>query len=270
MPILLIDTNDKLEAVRGSAADLDTYGCGIDRTVSGDTYAAFKELHNYASAATADIVAAPGSSGVERSVLALNMRNKHATLPIDVTAQFNDNGTVTELYKASLQPGEVLAWTDDIGWNHYKQTKLYALLRVAGSDYVNATTSFSDITGLTCPVQSGKHYNFTAHLYNVNNASTTGSRFAVNGPSMTGMIAGDINVYTPGATAGVFAAGSATALDTALEATTTGSTSVRLSIVSGWINPSADGTFAIRGASEIAVAAGLTVKVGSWCQVWEA
>ena len=31
----------------------------------------------------------------------------------------------------------------------------------------------------------------------------------------------------------------------------------------------ADGTFAVRCASEVAVAAGLTVKAGSWLRLWE-
>lgn len=39
--------------------------------------------------------------------------------------------------------------------------------------------------------------------------------------------------------------------------------------LSGYIQPSANGTFAIRCKSEIAVAAGLTVKAGSWLRIWE-
>ena len=38
----------------------------------------------------------------------------------------------------------------------------------------------------------------------------------------------------------------------------------------GYINPSASGTFVIRGKSEVAVAAGLTVRQGSWLHIWEA
>jgi len=43
-----------------------------------------------------------------------------------------------------------------------------------------------------------------------------------------------------------------------------------LAILSGFFNPSADGTFAVRCVSEVAVAGGLVVKAGSWCRVWEA
>jgi hypothetical protein len=42
-----------------------------------------------------------------------------------------------------------------------------------------------------------------------------------------------------------------------------------LAILSGYINPSAAGTFAVRGQSEVAVAAGLTVKKGSWLHLFE-
>jgi len=42
-----------------------------------------------------------------------------------------------------------------------------------------------------------------------------------------------------------------------------------LAIISGYIVPSADGTFAVRCASEVAVASGLTIKAGSWLRIWE-
>ena len=60
-----------------------------------------------------------------------------------------------------------------------------------------------------------------------------------------------------------------TALDTAVAATTDSTTTMVMSIMSGWFNPSASGTFAVRACSEVAVAAGITIKAGSFLRVFE-
>jgi hypothetical protein len=63
--------------------------------------------------------------------------------------------------------------------------------------------------------------------------------------------------------------GDVTAIDTAVAATTDSSTTLVSSDVHGWINPSASGTFAFRACSEVAVAAGITIAIGSWMTVTE-
>lgn len=146
--------------------------------------------------------------------------------------------------------------------------KLRKILRVT-TDVVNATTSFASVTGLTAAVKSGKKYVFTAHLFHVSDATTTGAQFGIGGVAMTAMLAGAISTVTASATAAAMSAGCATAVDTAVIVQTTGSTAVVPTILTGYFTPSADGTFAIRCASEVAVAAGLTVKAGSWLEVFE-
>jgi hypothetical protein len=66
----------------------------------------------------------------------------------------------------------------------------------------------------------------------------------------------------------VHSAGVTTAHDSAITAQTTGSTSSRLAIIAGYIQPSADGTFSMRATSEVTVANGLTVFAGSWLRVF--
>lgn len=268
MSIFLADTNDKFQLITSAAATVDVVASGAD--LSGTTVTPFKQLTAITTAATTDVVAVPGASTV-RTLITLFIRNKDASVTTDVTFQYLDNATAYQIHKVTLAPGEMLQYIDKLGWFHVKPTsKLFKNLRVAGSDYVNATTSFTDITGLSTAVESGKHYCFEAHLYHINDATTTGSQFGVNGPSMTTVRIANIEVVTPSATAAALSAGTATALDTAASVDTTGAVSVRLAILSGYFNPSAAGTFVIRGKSEVAVAAGLTVKVGSWLQIWEA
>lgn len=227
------------------------------------------------SATTTDILA--GATSTRTRVGVMSFRNADASVTCDCTVQMVDGTNTEVLIKATLLPGETLHFTGT-SWVHYDSNggaygpsnpKLDAKLYVS-TDVVNATTSFADITGLTVALQSGKRYAFEARLIHVNNASTTGSQFGVNiGAAPTTLVVGTIDTVTPSVTAAAVSAGAATALDTAITAQTTGSTSNRLAVISGFIRPSADGTFAIRCKSEVAVAAGLTVKAGSWLRIWE-
>lgn len=203
----------------------------------------------------------------------LTVFNNSATVVQTITVQRTDGTNTPKLITVTLLPGETLLYSAPGLWTHLDANggvygaapKLDVCLAVA-SDVTNATTSFADITGLTYPVKSGKRYAFEAHLVHQTNATTTGSRFGVNGPATpTLLAASQISGETPGIAASNIAIGVATAYDTALSASTTGPGATNtLAIVSGLIQPSADGTFALRCASEVAVAGGLVIKAGSW------
>ena len=266
-------TADKLQLTSTSTSALDVHVSHVDASganppvVQGDSMGRTNTA--ITTATTTDICAGPASTEF-RNVKTIHVRNKGAASN-DVTILFDQAGTDFELFKATLAPGDCLEYIEGIGWFVVTPGKIDVKLRVAGSDYVNATTSFSDITGLTYPVESGKHYNFLAHLYHRSDATTSGSQFGINGPSMTLMSVNAIQQITSSVTAAAVGASPAvTAVDTAAVVETTGpGTNTFLAIVSGYFNPSAAGTFAMRGKSEVAVAAGLTVKVGSWCRLWE-
>lgn len=268
--LLLLATTDKISLITSAAATLDVVASIQDKTTSGGTIASASQRTAITTATTTDIVSAP-SSGVERNIVELTVRNKHATQATDVTVQLNANGTLYEIYKVALNAGETLEYVEGLGYFVIANTTALDKRLVVTADVINATTSFADVTGLTCALLSGKTYTFIAHLIHVNNASTTGSQFGVNiGAAPTSLIVGTIDTVTPSVTASAHSAGVVTALDTAATAQTTGSTSNRLAILSGMIIPSANGTFAIRCKSEVAVASGLTVKAGSFCRIWEA
>jgi len=274
--LLLTSTSDKVQVITGSAGTVKVHASWVDNA-AGSITPGRTNTASIATAATTDIVGAPGSS-TQRNVKHISIRNTDASVSNLITVQHTDGTTVEELWKGTLLAGESVTF-DQVGvWTLYdvngsakpSTAKLDVWLTVTGSDYVNATTSFTDITGLTTPLKSGRKYAFEAHLYSINDASTTGSQFGVNiGAAPTVLVVADIATVTPSATAAAVSAGSATARDTAASVDTTGATSIRLAIISGYIQPSADGTFAMRGKSEVAVAAGLTVKVGSWLHVRE-
>lgn len=272
--ILLTATTDKLQLTTTSTSALDVHVSFMDMSqaappvVQGDSSGRTNTA--IVTATTTDILAGPAASET-RNAKVVNIRNKGAA-DNTVTVIFDQNGTDFELHKATLKTGEALEYVEGVGWFVLAATaKLFKNLRVT-SDYVNATTSFSDITGLTCAVESGKHYNFEAHLFHRSDATTSGSQFGINGPAVTLMSLNAIQQITASVTAAAYGSSAAvTALETPAVVETTGpGANTFLAILSGYLNPSAAGTFAVRGRSEVAVAAGLTVKAGSWCQIWEA
>lgn len=270
---MLILTNagtDKLQMTRSTDADIDVHVSWVDVPSVGGTGVPGRTNTAFASAATGDFLATPAASTV-RIVKHLNVRNKDAVTSCDVTILYDANGTDTELHKATLLPGEVLEYQEGIGWHVVQLVRQEVYYRRVTATYVNATTSFSDVTGLTCPVTSGKNYIFQTGLFHFANATTSGPRFAIGGVAMTGMRIGAIIMEAGGVAAAIMNGnvGDVTAVDTAVAATTDSTTTLVNSIMSGWFQPSASGTFAIRACSEVAVGAGITIAVGSWLEVME-
>lgn len=267
--MLLAATTDKIQIVTSAAVTVDVTATYMD--LASGTVTPGRQNTAISTATTTDVVAAPAAS-TYRTIVELFARNKHATTSVDVTVVFDQNGTDYEMFKVTLLAGETLEYKEGVGFFVVKQTaKLYKNLRVT-SDFVSASTSFADITGLTVAVESGKHYAFEAHLYHFSNAATNGPRFAIGGVAMTAMRIQAIITETGSVAAGVMNTNIAdvTAIDTPVQVTTDAQiTTPVMSIMSGWFNPSASGTFAIRGAAETAIAAALTVKTGSWAQIWE-
>jgi hypothetical protein len=209
----------------------------------------------------------------------VSILNAHDTVTEKVALIHSDGTTTEEICNASLLPGESLIYNGVGTILHYDQNsviysqnaKLDAKL-VVTSDVVNATTSFADITGLTQALKSGKKYAWEASLHYQTDATTTGGRFGVNiGAAPTLMTLAGIHQITNSVTAATYGSSNmVTARDTAAVVETTGpGANAMLARLSGYIQPSADGTFAMRFQSEVAVANALTVKAGSWLRIWE-
>jgi hypothetical protein len=260
-------TADLISLTTDSAAALDILASYADN--ASGSFSEGRQVTQMSSATTTTILSGPASSTI-RNLKTANVRNNDASLTVNVTVNYNVSATLYTVFKTLLNPGDVLTYTENLGWFVYSAVAKLDAKRYVTSDVVFATAAtFADVTGLTVPVVSGLKYNFEAHLYHISNATTTGAQFGVNGPSMTNLLIATIDTVTASVTASVHSAGSATAVNTAATAQSTGSAGVTLGILSGGFEPSASGTFAIRGTSEVTVAAGLTVKRGSWCRVWQ-
>jgi hypothetical protein len=264
--MMIAGASDLVEIVTGSSSSVDITVDYRDLSAGVVTPGYFGT--NVAAAQTTTVVAAPGAS-ISRNVKEIIVRNKGAAAN-DITVRHKISGTSYEVVKITLQPGDSLEYKEGVGYVYVTTPKLDAKLRVA-ADVANSTTSAADITGLTCPVKSGKHYNFEARLMVLSAATGTGVQLSVNGPTMTNFRVTAHQVVTGSATAAAVSAPVAdiTTVDGVIITQTTGPANVVPMDVFGWLNPSADGTFAMRLRSEVAASA-VTVKAGSWCRIWEA
>ena len=228
--------------------------------------------------ATANTALKAGTASRKTRILSASLFNDHTSVSNTVTVEKTDGTNTSQLVQAMLLPGESLYYTGSV-WIHYDANgvptlaseKLDAKLRVT-SDVVNATTSFADVTGLTVALKSGKAYVFEAMLFHQTNATTTGAQFGVNiGATPTVLNLWGNQQITASVTAAAFGSSAmVTAVDTAAVVETTGPGAVNMvAYITGYVVPSADGTFAIRCKSEVAVASGLTIKAGSWLRIWE-
>jgi len=150
--MLLTSTTDKLSLTTAHAGDIDVVVTYMDRTTSsGVMGSAASQRTTITLATTTDILAAP-SADTQRLVLAINIRNVHATLANDVTINYNANGTLYEMQAARLYGtssnnfvGDQLQWNEEDGWELIKiRQRIYKL--VVADDL---TRSSAAITGST-------------------------------------------------------------------------------------------------------------------------
>lgn len=213
------------------------------------------------SATTTDICTAASNAFVGRQIETISIRNRD-TASGDVTVKlFNGDNTTAEVYKVTLA-GDAHAFYErnSSGWAVTPATTLNvatALSTVA--DVVNsAADTLADVTGLSFAVASGSVYKFRAIIPYTSAATTTGSRWTINGPSMTHI--SYTSRYTLTASAETF--GYYTALQQPAAANATSLTTGNVAVVEGYFKPSAAGTAAIQFASEVNASA-ITALAGA-------
>jgi hypothetical protein len=285
--ILLVNTSDVLQIVSTSTANLDVVAGYADH--ASGTITPGRSLTTIATATTTTIVAAPGSS-TQRTVRFLTIRNRHATTAQTVTLQLYNGSTAYEIYKVTLAAGETLVYDEAAGFNYISAigkpmsaetgggsvAAVNALnLSVLASDVVNnnaTPNTIADVTGLSFAVTAGETYWFKFIIHYLAAATTTGSRWTINGPgsptflsyvnewvlSAAGTSGTDAITQNPGAAYDSPTASNATSASAA-------ATAGNLATIEGIIKPSANGTVIARFASEVASSA-ITAKAGSLVQ----
>lgn len=115
--IILPNTTDKLQLITGAAGSIDvvvSYG-EVDQSTPPGVKPFGRQLTTITTAATTDILAAPGAS-TTRTPEEITIRNTHASVSNDCLVRYNANATVYEIHKVTLAPGEMLEYIRGIGW----------------------------------------------------------------------------------------------------------------------------------------------------------
>jgi hypothetical protein len=184
--------------------------------------------------------------------------NSTAT-PTDGGIAYGDGAAIN--YSAVGTAGQVLT-SNGTGLPVWKNSRTIVELP---SDVISnsAANSMADVTGLSFAVTAGVTYRFKATIYYTAAATTTGSRWSVNGPASPTFLVYSSN-YTLTATSQTMNNLSAYDLPATSNAT---SLTNSIAEIIGIVKPSANGTFIIRFASEILNSA-ITAKAGSTLEWW--
>lgn len=275
--IILNATTDNVQVVLGGAVTTNQLQClSSYRDITTTAYTPGRTVTNTNSTTDVNLVPAPAAS-TQRVVDTINIYNSD-TAPSTVTVKFDANATEYILWKASLNIGERLEYTEGQGWRAFTSSGSLKTTETLGtptvnqlntvvlaSDVVNAdavANTLYDVTGFSFAVVTAQVYWFRFVVDYTSAANTTGSRWTINGPAKTRLN------YTQR-----WSLAATTTTDgtydeyefPAASNTTTPADLVGVAIIEGFITPSADGTVIARFASEITVSA-ITAKAGSVLQ----
>lgn len=274
--IILSETTDSLQAICSEAHSTapQCFTSWRDRTSS--TFTAGRTIINTNGTNAVTLVAAPVSS-TQRIVDFLTIYNAD-TINATITVRFNANGTVYILFKATLASGETLVFQEGQGFsvlansgaikhsiNQGNNTIGSALTAVVlGADVVNnnaVANTIQSVTGLGFEVTAGNIYYFHFVILYTAAATTTGSRWSINGPAADGVWTSE---YSLAATTTTRNANVITYDLPAACNATSGNTLKNQADIMGIIKPTESGTIIARFASEVANSA-ITAKAGSVC-----
>lgn len=136
------------------------------------------------------------------------------------------------------------------------------ILVILGADVVNNDVTIADVTGLSFAVTSGMRYWFRAVVRYTAAATTTGSRWTINGPTTTELTYH--SQYSLDATTDTFNTAVAYDIPAASNASSADMAG-NVAIIEGFILPSANGSVIVRFASGVGSSA-ITAEAGSFIQ----
>ena len=281
--IILSSTTDQLQAVLGGAVTTNQLQCvSTYRDVTTTTYVPGRTVANTNGTTDVDLVAPPAAS-TQRVIDSVSIYNRD-TVNATVTVKLDINGDEYILWKGVLGTGELLQYNDKNGFTvmtisgAIKQSQMFGSSNVAvntlnvvvmAEDVVNnnaTLNTIADVTGLSFPVTAGETYWFEFVIPYTSAATTTGSRWSINGPASPTLLHYR-SEYTLAAT--TTTVNSATAYDIPAASNATSLAAGNVATIWGFINPSGSGSVIARFASETANTA-ITAKAGAtlrWMRV---
>jgi hypothetical protein len=216
---------------------------------------------------------------VLRTVKTISLRNRGVATQV-VTVTHTDGTTSVELIEATLAPDASLQYHEAAGW-WVTDTQGRAVVQnipgsgtpITDSDTIVRLTSdvtnnnasantIADVTGLSFAVTSAKLYRFEFNIVYTAAATTTGSRWSINGPASPTYLSytSSYSLTTTSETRNALLQ----AYDVpAASNATSAATGNNWALIRGVIQPSADGTLIARFASEVSSSA-IVAKINSF------
>lgn len=276
--MLVLDDTTTIKAHLSGTGTFPFYAVWADLTATGLDVGA-PAYGTLSGTSDVTVVAAPAASTI-RTVKYVSIVNDTANART-ATVMVADGVGTTQITAVTLSQQERLEYEDGCGWRVFTAEGILkqGLSAVAptlnqinsvvlASDQVNnnaVANTLEDVTGLSFPVTAGETYWFEFVVPYTAAATTTGSRWTLNGPALT-LLSGR-SEYTLTATTTTLNSFTAYAIPAACNATSL--TAGNVATLWGIITPSASGTVQLQHASEVAGSA-ITAKAGAllrWMRV---
>jgi hypothetical protein len=113
--LLLTSVSDQLQVITDSTAGLDVHASWVDTVTSTGAITPGRTNTKIAAAATTSIAGSPAVS-TQRNVKTLHVRNRDATLSVNVKVAHTDGTNAPQLYAAALPPNTMFEYTDQGGF----------------------------------------------------------------------------------------------------------------------------------------------------------
>lgn len=275
--MLILSDADIIQVQLAAAHTTDSVQCvAAFRDIDATTFTASSVGAESNGTTTATLVSSPAAS-VTRVVDFLNFYNADS-IAHTVTVLIDFGGTTFPLWSGSVGVGERVEYAEGSGFrvfdaNGLLKTQTLSQSSLAGewqsvilaSDVTNnnaVANTIADVTGLSFAVTAGEMYWFEFNIFYTSAATTTGSRWSVNGPAApTKLIY--TSEYSLAATTTTRNANNISYDLPAASNATSSSTGSNQAYVYGCIQPSSNGTVIARFASEVASSA-IVAKAGSF------
>lgn len=277
--MLVLDTTTKsLEVILTASSTAPLNISTSYREITATGYSAGSTLANTNGTTQVTALAAP-ASGAQRVVDDLVIFNPNAA-SAEVIVRYNLASNYFVLHRVILNQYERLQYSDNDGWTVYTAAGAPKIAMsqgitatsgsqgttVLGADVINnnaTANTMQDVTGLSFPVVANNRYRFLFVINYQSAATTTGSRFSINGPAFSLLsYASEWSLTTTSLT---FNTGLGAYDLPAASNASSASTAANQAVIRGHITPTVDGTVIARFASEV-LSSAITVKAGSYVE----
>lgn len=276
--MIVLTENDTLRLTLLAAHTTNPVRCVAALRDIGSGSLPAQAVANSSGTTPVNVVPSPAAE-VRRFVDFVTFYNED-TVNHTLTVALNANGTPYTLVRVTLGPGERLEYHRAAGFTTYNvagaaksiatgtQNVVAAGRSVAmlASDVTNnnaVANTIQDVTGLSFPVVAGQRYWFRFCIQYTAQATTTGSRWSIDGPANNELRYG--SEYSLTTTTRTINEGLAAYNLPAGSNATSAATAGNIAIVEGFVRPTADGNIIARHASEVANSA-IIARAGSFVE----